>query len=82
MPAATCLPHLDDPDRQHRWLILVLLVMGTYGIALAMLLVGFPVEVCVLTSAAITATAVQATRSAVTPGRPILSHLAALPPRA
>lgn len=82
MRDATCLPHLDPATRQHRWSVRVLLVVGTYGTALAMLLRGFPVEVCVLTTAALTGTAVQAARSALMPVRPLLSYLAALPPRA
>ncbi|GAA2709015.1 hypothetical protein ACFY2R_18075 [Micromonospora olivasterospora] len=82
MRDVTCLPHLDVPVRQNRWLVQVFLVVGVYGLVLTMLAWGFPVEVCVLASAAVTATAVQATRSAAAPARSLLSYLAALPPRA
>jgi hypothetical protein len=78
----TCLPHLDPPSPQPHWLIMVLLVIGAYGSAMTMLAWGFTAETSVLTSAAITAISVQATRSALVPARPLLSHLAALPPRA
>ncbi|MEV6813193.1 hypothetical protein [Micromonospora sp. NPDC051296] len=82
MAAGTCLPHLDGRARHNRTLIVVLLVLGTYGLALAMLLLGFAVEACVLTSAAVTGVAVQATRSAMLPSRTLRSYLAALPPQA
>ncbi len=82
MAADTCLPHLEGRARHNRTMIVVLLVLGTYGLALAMLLLGFPMEACVLTSAAVTAVAVQATRSAMLPSHTLRSYLAALPPQA
>lgn len=82
MSDSTCLPHLDDSGRRNRWLIAIFVVMGAYGIAAAMLLLRFPVEVCVATSAAVTVIAQQAAQSVMTQNGPLLPDLAALPPRA
>lgn len=58
-----CLPHLEPPARRPHTGVAMILIGGTYGLTLAMLFLGIAPEVCVATTAAITALAVQATRS-------------------
>ncbi|MFY1689101.1 hypothetical protein [Plantactinospora sp. WMMB782] len=57
------LPHLEPPARPPHTGVAVTLIGGTYGLTLAMLLLGIAPEVCVATTGAITALAVHATRS-------------------
>ena len=63
MKTLVCLPHLDPSVRCQHGRVAVVLLSGTYGLALAMLILGIAPEVLVATTAAVTAVAVQAVQS-------------------
>ncbi|GIG86104.1 hypothetical protein [Plantactinospora endophytica] len=83
MKSLVRLPHLAPAVRcAHAIVAVVLLLGGTYGLALTMLMLGIAPEMCVLTTAAITGVAVQATRCVLPLGTgPGASGPAARPPR-
>lgn len=65
-----CLPELDAPRRGHlrNRPPVSLLVVGVYGLAIFMIGMGFPVQVGIMATAAVSAIAIRTVRALVLPG--------------